>query len=338
MAKTYRVAVIGCGYIAQRSHLPSWRREPRVRLAAVCDADQQRAEHVAGAFGIERAYSDAAEMLESEQLDFVDIVTQPDSHRRLVQLAAGRGLAILCQKPLANSLDEAVEIVRIAEQHGVPLMVTENWRWLAMYRSVRYYIEQGQIGRPYSARILGSAMMRRKLPVCSTQPYFAGMPKLVMLEMGVHWIDCMRAMFGDVRWVFAQTQKVNPALAGEDVARALLGFDDGLSGLIDVSWACPDVTVPGESLRVEGELGALSVHAKAERILFNRCNSRYAEPLQLLVQAEAFYLLHGHFLDKLASGGNDFETSGQDNLNGLAAAFAAYQSAATGQMVTVKTP
>ena len=65
------------------------------------------------------------------------------------------------------------------------------------------------------------------------------------------------------------------------------------------------------------------MHAKAERILFNRYDSSYAEPLQLLVQAEAFYLLHGHFLDKLASGGNDFETSGQDNLNGLAAAFAA---------------
>jgi predicted dehydrogenase len=305
-----------------------------VRLAALCDEDAARAEHVAGDFGVDKSYASPAEMLESEQLDFVDIATRPDSHRELVEMAANRGLPVLCQKPLANSLDEAAEIVRIAQEHNVPLMVTENWRWLPMYRAVRQYIQDGQIGRPHSARILGSSLMRRKLPVSSTQPYFAQMPRLLVLEMCVHWIDCMRAMFGDVRQVFARTCRVNPVMAGEDVATLMLGFDDGASGLIDASWACPDVTVPGEALRVEGELGALSVHAKGEQILFNRYDSRQAEPLQIPVQSEAFYLLHGHFLDRLENGG-DFETSGQDNLNTLATVFAAYESAETSQVVEV---
>ncbi len=338
MSKTYRVAVIGCGYIAQRSHMPAWHDEPRASLAAVCDANRARAELAAQHFNIENVYGDVGEMFDAEQLDVVDIATRPDSHLPLVQKAAERGLAILCQKPLADSMDQAQQLVRVAEQHDVPLMVTENWRWLPMYRSARHYIEQGRIGRPYTARIFASAMLRRENPVSSTQPYLAEMPRLVIFEMCIHWIDCLRAMFGNVRQVFAQTRRVNPALAGEDLARLMLTFDDGATALIDVSWACPDVISPGEALRVEGERGALTVHNKSQKIFFNRFDSRMAEPLPILPQADSFCLLHSHFIEQLDAGRRDFVTSGRDNLNTLAAVFAAYQSAETNQAVDVPTP
>ncbi|MFQ6048226.1 MAG: Gfo/Idh/MocA family protein, partial [Phycisphaerae bacterium] len=265
-----------------------------------------------------------------------DVATRPDSHLELVQMAAERKVAILCQKPLAESLSAASQMVDLAEQNGVPLMVTENWRWLPLHRSVRHYIDEGRVGRPYAARIIGSSAMPRNRPVLRTQPYFADMPRLAIFEMGIHWIDCLRAMFGDVRRVYAQTRRVNPALAGEDVAKLMLSFDDAAVGLIDMSWACHDLTVPGEHLRVEGEQGALAGQLDGQVVMLNHFEARQAQQLPVLAQADSFDLLHAHFLDKLAAGQRDFVTSGRDNLNSLAAVFAAYESAETGQAIRLR--
>src|SRR5882724_96991 len=90
-----RCGLIGCGFFAQ-FHIDAWRRMPGVEMAAVADPDLDRARHAAP-----RAYSTAEEMLDTEQLDFVDIATRPDSHLRLVRLAASRKIPAICQKPMA---------------------------------------------------------------------------------------------------------------------------------------------------------------------------------------------------------------------------------------------
>ena len=97
-----RVAVIGCGFFAQ-NHLNGWRdlAAEDVQLVAVCDLDANKAEAAANAFGVPRFYTDAKTMLDNEQLDFVDIVTQMDSHLEMVKLACARRVDIILQKPLA---------------------------------------------------------------------------------------------------------------------------------------------------------------------------------------------------------------------------------------------
>src|SRR6267154_2325087 len=85
MASIYRGALIGCGFFA-RNHMEAWRREPRAEIVAVCDLDPARARAMASRFGIERVYADAADMLKSETLDFVDVATTAPSHRQLVCL------------------------------------------------------------------------------------------------------------------------------------------------------------------------------------------------------------------------------------------------------------
>ena len=84
-----RVGVIGCGFFAQ-NHLNGWRdlAAEGVEIAAVCDIDASKAEAAAKAFGVPRAYADAATMLAKEKLDFVDIVTRMESHLEMVKLAA----------------------------------------------------------------------------------------------------------------------------------------------------------------------------------------------------------------------------------------------------------
>src|SRR5690606_28992196 len=94
-------ALIGCGFFAV-NHLHAWRdleTEGSARLVAICDRNEARLAEIAGQFGIERTYTDAAEMFAAESLDFVDIATTAPSHRALVELAARNRVPAICQKP-----------------------------------------------------------------------------------------------------------------------------------------------------------------------------------------------------------------------------------------------
>ena len=75
-------------------------------------------------------------------------MTRPAMHLPLVRLAAEKGIAVLCQKPMAETWSEALEIAAVARRAGVRLMMNENWRWQPWYRRIRELLTQGAIGRP----------------------------------------------------------------------------------------------------------------------------------------------------------------------------------------------
>src|SRR5262245_51902265 len=104
--------MIGGGRFA-RFHAEAWRRVAGARIVAVADEAPGLAEEFSEQFGIPRAYRDAAEMLEREQPDFVDIVTRPDSHLEIIRLAARHGGSVICQKPLAPTWEDCVAMVNV---------------------------------------------------------------------------------------------------------------------------------------------------------------------------------------------------------------------------------
>ena len=118
--RTWRGAVIGCGFFA-RNHMHGWAEVDGAEIVAVCDCDPSKTEAFGTEFGVGARYTDAAEMLERESIDFVDIVTTAPSHRPLVELAARHGKAIICQKPFAETMADAQAMVRAAEDTGVLL-------------------------------------------------------------------------------------------------------------------------------------------------------------------------------------------------------------------------
>ena len=140
--KPLRGAIIGCGFFG-RIQLEAWGRMEGVAIVAACDTDLERAKAAAP-----KAYRDPAEMVGREQLDFVDIATRPDTHAELIRLAVERKLPAICQKPLATSMQEAIEIAKTVRDAGVPVMVHENWRWQPWFRRVKSLIDGGAIGAP----------------------------------------------------------------------------------------------------------------------------------------------------------------------------------------------
>ena len=129
-----RGAVIGAGYFSQ-FHLDAWNRLEDVEIVAVCDPDQQAAQSAADTYGIPAVFSDVNQLLAESEVDFVDIITRPETHLELVKAAAQRGVSVICQKPLAPEFEESRQIVRVAQEAGIRFMVRMPFRlrWILRY-------------------------------------------------------------------------------------------------------------------------------------------------------------------------------------------------------------
>jgi D-apiose dehydrogenase len=215
---TYRGALIGCGFFA-RNHMHGWEAAQGAEIVAVCDLDREKAEAFAHDFGIGRAYTDAEAMLAEIRPDFVDVATTVESHRPLVEMSLGAGALTICQKPFAARYADAVAMVEAADRTGRPLIVHENFRWQKALRLLRAALDRGAVGRPQFARIA----FRHGYPdLYVNQPYLAEVEDFALMDVGLHLFDVARFLMGDVASLYCETQRLNPAVRGEDAFTALL--------------------------------------------------------------------------------------------------------------------
>lgn len=228
-----RVAGIGAGYFS-RFHLEGWKGVDDVELVAWCDVDPAKASQAARAHGIERIFTDAARMLDEVRPNLVDIVTPPPTHRALATLAAHRRIATICQKALAPTYGEAVAIVELAERAGIAFVVHENFRWQPWYREAKRLIEAGTLGTLHSVAFrLRPGDGQGPDAYLDRQPYFQRMPRLLVYETAIHFIDTFRFLMGDVEAVTARLRRVNPVIEGEDAGYIVFEFTGGATGLFD---------------------------------------------------------------------------------------------------------
>ena len=328
-----RGGMIGCGFFAM-NHLNGWAGVEGAEIVALCDRDPARLAEAARRFGIARTYADASEMLAAEGLDFVDIATTVPSHRPLVELAAGAGVHMVCQKPFADSMADARAMVAAAEAAGRTLMVHENFRWQSPIRRARD--EMAAIGRPFWGRV----SFRSGYDVYANQPYLATDERFIVQDLGIHVLDVARFLFGDVATLSATTQRVNPRVRGEDVATMLLAHEGGATSVVDCSYSSrlPREQFPETLLEIEGSEGSLRLDAGYRLTVHGGGETRVidADPPPLPwaerpwhnVQ-ESVLNIERHFAECLAAGRAP-ETSGADNLRTLALVYAAYDSAADG--------
>lgn len=332
-----RGALVGCGFFS-RNHLHAWRQLDDVEIVALCDQDPDRLAAMALEFGITRTYRDAREMFAKEQLDFVDIATTVSSHRPLVEMAAGAKIPCICQKPFAESMADAEAMVQACEQAGVPLMVHENFRWQTPVQAVRRLIDDGAIGSPFWGRF----SFRSAFDVYRAQPYLAQGKRFIVEDLGIHVLDIARFLLGDVKTLSASMQRVNPRIAGEDVATMLLSHQGGASSIVDCSYASPraEELFPQTLLEVDGSEGSIQVGADYRLTVHHVQRGTQVlhtePPLHDWAQRPWFNIqdsvvnIQSHWLQCLRAG-HEPQTSGRDNLKTLALVEAAYRSAATGQ-------
>ena len=338
MPSTLSGGLIGCGFFAI-NHLHAWRDIAGVEIVAICDRDPARLAAVGSQFGIARQYTDAAAMLAAEALGFVDIATTVPSHRSLVELAARHRLPAICQKPFAATMADARVMVDACATASVPLMVHENFRWQHPIRQVRAVIDRGEIGAPFWGRV----SFRSGYDIFAGQPYLAQGERFILEDLGIHALDVARFLFGEVSSLAARTNRVNPAIKGEDAATVLLGHASGATSVVDVSYATkrtPD-PFPETTVEVDGSEGSIRLTQGYRMAVTAAAGTRKvdASPPVLPWAGKPWHgvqdsvrAIQQHWADCLRAG-REPDTSGRDNLRSTALVEAAYASAAGGGTV-----
>lgn len=337
--KTLRGAIVGAGYFS-RFHLDAWKRLPGVEIAVVCDRDLERARRAAAEFGIPEAVADPDAAM---GLDFVDLATPPDSHLDLVKRAAARGTAVLCQKPLAPDLPTAGALADVARRASLRVMVHENFRFQPWYREIRRLLEAGTVGRRLHTLSVRTRLGDGWRPdaYLDRQPYFREMPRLLVFETGVHFVDVFRYLAGEIEEVYAILRRLNPAIRGEDTGLVTFRFAGGAVGLWDAGrYHEPEAGDPrytfgevraetdGGAIRLDGD-GRLTLKPLGEPVR----DHLYAHPRRGFA-GDCVHATLSHFVDRLRDGG-PFETGLEDYLRTFEIQEAIYRSAAEGRPIGV---
>lgn len=327
----------GAGFFAA-FQAEAWNRIGGAQITAIADLDRAKAEAFAERWNIPRVYTDVDEMLTGERPDFLDIVTGPDTHRPLTELAAQRGVQVICQKPLAPSPEDCAAMVEACERAGVRLLVHENWRWQPWYREARRVAGSGALGAVFHVAFRMRNGDGRGPEPYTVQPYFRQMKRLLVFETLVHFLDTFRFLAGEIRSLFCQTARINPSIQGEDYAIIQLAFESGAHGLIDanrISGPLPLDPAFG-TLRMEGDRGMLRMTPEG-RLWFTTYGRPEVEHAYAIpgsgYKGDSVLALQEHLVTCLRDGA-PCESEGRDYLRTVAAVTACYQSAGAGLPVS----
>ncbi len=205
-----------------------------VDLVGLCEQDAVRAGEMAAEYPGFETYDDPIAMIEAVRPDIVDITAPPPTHLDLIRALAPHVRHIICQKPFCGGLEGAREAIAVANAQGCHLAVHENVRYQPWYREAKRLMEAGAIGQPYQITFrLRPGDGQGPDAYLERQPYFQTMPRFLMHETAIHWIDTFRYLMGEVRDVSAHLRRLNPAIAGEDAGLILFDFENGAQGIFD---------------------------------------------------------------------------------------------------------
>ncbi|MCP4379853.1 MAG: Gfo/Idh/MocA family oxidoreductase [Hyphomicrobiales bacterium] len=336
-----RVAVVGAGYFSQ-FHLSAWEEMPEVSLVAVCDLDPVRLAAATDGRSA-RGYDDLAILLANESPDIVDIVAPPVAHAGLIRASLHPGRTIICQKPFCLSLDEAAAVSEEAAGADTRVVIHENFRFQPWYRALKTMLDDGALGSIYQARfVLRPGDGRGAEAYLHRQPAFQKMPRFLIHETGVHFIDLFRWMFGAIDAVYADVRRLNPAISGEDAGVLIFDHQDGTQSIFDGNrhsdHAADNRRKTMGEMTVEGEGGTVRVDGYG-RMWLRRFDENREQPihLDLPVDDDAFgggcvANLIRHVVDGLVRGAA-IENQAGDYLAVMAIDDAAYTSAGSGKKI-----
>jgi predicted dehydrogenase len=338
-----RGVCLGAGYFSHYQY-DAWQRIPEVQITALANRSLDKARATATQHGIPRVYAwaDLATLFDAEKPDFVDIITPPETHLEVVQLAAARGIAIICQKPVAPTWEETLAVVDAARRAGVRLMVHENWRWQPWYREIKRQLDAGTLGELFSIAV--RMRMGDGWPAdayLARQPFFRTYPRLLVYETGVHFLDTFRFLGGEIASVYARLQQRNPAIRGEDAGQIVCGFRGGATAILDASRYneadTADTRYTFGTVRLDGRHGHLELDLEGNLTLkpLGQPARRLDYPhTRVGFTGDSVYHLQRHFVDCLRTGA-PFESTGEDYLKTVALVEACYRSAQSNQVVAV---
>ena len=322
-----RCAVVGLGMIGQE-HAAVLARSPLAELLACCDVDPQATARAPAGVPVT---ADLGELLDLPELEAVFICTPQETHRQIATRALEHGLFVFCEKPVARTLADADALLAMPQAQAGLLVVGHTLRFSPDYLAVHEAVAGGAVGR------VVSMAARRCIPGFEGK-LIAGRTNLA-IEVGVHDIDIMRWLAGDIETVYTEVARMG--VTGPGLTDALAGtirFASGAVATIEINWIMPSESALKSDYRLavfgtEGSAFA-EFHAPAVRVFGAEAPRTGWRDDVHGSQSGALVTEDEHFLG-VVRGIRSWPLTLADARAAMAAAIALDESAASGRPVRV---
>lgn len=305
MSKTYRIAIIGCGGIANGKHMPSLSKLKNVEMAAFCDIIVDKAHEAAEKYGNSDAkvYENYLEVLKDETIDIIHVCTPNDSHAEIAIAALEAGKHVMCEKPMAKTAADARRMVEAAKRTGKKLTIGYNNRFRADSQHLHQLCEEGELGEIYFAK--AHAIRRRAVPtwgVFLDEEKQGGGP---LIDIGTHALDLTLWMMNNYKpkavlgtSYHKLSQRENAANAWgpwdpskftvEDSAFGMITMQNGATIILESSWALNSLEVDEAKCSLSGTEGGADMK-NGLRINGEKHSRLFTTDVELKSGGVAFY-------------------------------------------------
>jgi 1,5-anhydro-D-fructose reductase (1,5-anhydro-D-mannitol-forming) len=325
--------LVGASNIAREWMIDAIRAQAANEVVAVMSRDAARGTAYAAAHGIAAAYDSIDALLADPAVDAVYISTTNEWHAAQAISAAASGKHVLCEKPLALSIHDALAIIEACRRAGVVLATNHHLRNAATHRAIRQLVRDGAIGKALFARVFHAVQLPAHLQGWRINKPSAGAG--VVLDITVHDADTLRFIL-DAEPVDAVAMTPPSTLAGgtvEDGVMAVLRFDNGVVAQLHDAFTVP---YAGTGIEIHGTTGSIigrdvmTQRPVGEVILRDATGER-----PVPVQHENLYERSLAAFNEAVQGRGTPAASGEDGLRSLAAALAVSEAARTGRRTPV---
>lgn len=264
-----RVGIIGCGGIA-RHHLRAYRNIPDMEVVGAADISQAALDSVAKEFQVGERFTGVEAMLEKVKPDVAVVMTPYPTHCAIVEQVAAHRIHVLCQKPMAKTIEEVDRMIKACDQAGVMLGINENYRYLTPFALAKRLIDEGKIGEPLVLHY-EEVLYWKGIP-----KMYASLDPFYCIEMGPHYFDSMCWLTGrKARRVFGAVRKY-PTLpsAGDNAYFAHVELEGGIIARVDDT-----VAIPGREIRdriyIDGTRGSIAINSPQGEFALYDANSNH---------------------------------------------------------------
>ena len=329
-----KIALVGCGIISE-AHLRAYRHfSDRARVVVCCDPVEEKARQRAEQAGGARVVTDYDAVLADPEVDAVELCTPHHLHTDAVLAAARAGKQVLCQKPLAKTLEECDAMIAAAREAGVVLYYAEMTHTMPTAVRAKQVVDEGRIGRLIGIQAVYAHWQGGEYMTTAWRynPDISGGGQL--LDGGIHHIDVMRHVGGPIEAVSCYATRFREELGGEDTAVLIARYEDGHLGQLFSSQAS-GIWFPGATFVAFGTEGVLTMGGPHGALVLHRPDLPDRKEVLLEKGEDSFKVMIGQYLDTVQKGipnPSPAEVGRED----LRIVLAAYESARLGREVRLR--
>jgi predicted dehydrogenase len=341
-----KIGIVGSKFAAML-HAESYKRSPSVVMHSVAAIDNLN--EFADTYNIPKRYSDYREMFEKEDIDLVSVCVPNYLHKELVVAAVDAGQkAIICEKPLATSLQDGLEMVKVCREKNVKLMYAEDWIFTPALIRAKEICQEGGIGDILYVK--AKETHNGSHSIFAQKKEFCGGGS--MIHLGIHPIGFLPWLVErDISKVMGMKtggedkNLLHKNYTGEDWSAALLTFDNGVRGFVEGNYiTCGGMDDKVEIYGTEGNIH-VDITMGSPLTVYSRPGYKYAiekadythgwtQPAVDEFMSLGYVNEINHFVDCVQNDKEpQFGTTGEDGLKAIAITYAIYESAEKERMV-----